>query len=115
MYLQIMEQIRQRIAIGDWSPGQELPSIRALAAGLKISVITIKRAYEDLESEGVIETHHGRGSFVARRPVLSMQVHERRLEEYLTTVGQLARVIGLSEEELIKRLRKTQRDAGKKP
>ena len=44
MYLQIMEQIRARIAAGDWPPGKELPSIRALAAGLNVSVITIKRA-----------------------------------------------------------------------
>ena len=65
MYLQILEQIRARVAAGDWPPGKELPSIRALAAALNVSVITIKRAYLDLESEGVIVTRHGKGSFVA--------------------------------------------------
>ena len=65
MYLQIMEQIRARIAAGDWPPGKELPSIRALAAALNVSVITVKRAYLDLENEGVIVTRHGKGSFVA--------------------------------------------------
>ena len=65
MYLQIMEQIQARIAAGDWPAGKELPSIRALAAALSVSVITIKRAYLDLENEGVIVTRHGKGSFVA--------------------------------------------------
>src|SRR4051812_6790939 len=54
MYLQICEQIRRRIAAGDWAPGKELPSIRALAADLSVSVITVKRAYLDLENEGLI-------------------------------------------------------------
>ena len=48
MYLQIVEQIRHRIAIGDWRPGYELPSIRALAVALQVSVITVKRAYLEL-------------------------------------------------------------------
>ena len=65
MYLQIVEQIRQRVAAGDWPAGLELPSIRALAADLRVSVITVKRAYLDLKSEGVIVTRHGKGSFVA--------------------------------------------------
>ena len=65
MYLQIVEQIRQRVAAGDWPPGTELPSIRTLAADLRVSVITVKRAYLDLETEGVIVTRHGRGSCVA--------------------------------------------------
>ena len=70
MYLQIMEQIRRRIAIGDWQPGHELPSIRALAAAVQVSVITVKRAYLELERDGVIVTRQGKGSFVAeqRRP-----------------------------------------------
>jgi GntR family transcriptional regulator len=53
MYLQIMEQIRQRIAVGDWPAAQPLPSIRQLATDLGVSVITIKRAYLELEREGV--------------------------------------------------------------
>ncbi|MFL6578648.1 MAG: GntR family transcriptional regulator [Povalibacter sp.] len=113
MYAQIMQQIRQRIAAGDWAPGQELPSIRALAAGLNISVITIKRAYEELESEGAIETHHGKGSFVARRPVRSDSRHEDELEIHLTAAVGVARVLGLSFEDLTRRLRKAQRDLEK--
>ena len=65
MYLQIMEQIRRRIAVGDWKAGQPLPSIRQLAVDLQVSVITVKRAYLELEREGVIATQHGKGSVVA--------------------------------------------------
>ena len=65
MYLQIMEQIRRRIAVGDLIAGQPLRSIRQLAADLQISVITIKRAYLELERDGVIATQHGKGSVVA--------------------------------------------------
>ena len=66
MYLQIMDQVRRRVAVGDWPPGQELPSIRALAASIQVSVITVKRAYLELEREGVIVTRQGRG-IVRRR------------------------------------------------
>ena len=45
MYLQIMEQIKQRVAVGEWAPGEEIPSIRQLAVSLSVSVITVKRAY----------------------------------------------------------------------
>ena len=61
MYLQIMEQIRHRIAVGDWQPGQEIPSIRALAVATAVSVITVKRAYLELERAGVIVTRQGKG------------------------------------------------------
>jgi GntR family transcriptional regulator len=114
MYLQIMEQVRQRIAIGDWHPGRELPSIRALAAGLNISVITIKRAYEELETEGLIETHHGKGSFVAKRPVVNTNVHMEQLDEHLAAAARLALITGATEDDLIRRLRRAQRNLGKK-
>jgi len=60
MYLQIIEQVRRRIAVGDWGPGQEIPSIRALAVSTRVSVITVKRAYLELEHAGVIVTRHGK-------------------------------------------------------
>ena len=74
MYLQIMEQIRHRIAVGDWPAGQELPSIRALAARSQVSVITVKRAYLELERDGVIVTRQGKGSFVADTADLSTRL-----------------------------------------
>jgi len=114
LYLQIMEQIRQRIAAGDWAAGKELPSIRALAADLAVSVITIKRAYLDLESEGVIVTRHGKGSFVADVNGLAGELQEEKLDEHLAAAAAIARGLDLSDEELAARLRRAQREVKKK-
>ena len=65
MYQQIVDQITARVMAGDWLPGQALPSIRELAADSGVSVITVKRAYEDLERAGLIATRQGTGSVVA--------------------------------------------------
>jgi len=114
MYLQILEQIRARVAAGDWPPGKELPSIRALAAALNVSVITIKRAYLDLESEGVIVTRHSKGSFVAEVNGLAGELTEAKLDEHLNEAAALGRQLGLSEDELAARLRRAQRNLEKK-
>ena len=105
MYLQIVEQIRQRVAAGDWPAGQELPSIRALAADLRVSVITVKRAYLDLESEGVIVTRHGKGSFVADAQGLAKDMRLAQLDTHLAAAGEIARSLGMPEPELTDRLR----------
>ena len=110
MYLQIMEQIRARIAAGDWPAGKELPSIRALAAGLNVSVITIKRAYLDLETEGVIVTRHGKGSFVAEVNGLAGELHEEQLNEHLAAAAGIGRLLGLTADELAARLRRALKD-----
>jgi GntR family transcriptional regulator len=110
MYLQIMEQIRLRIAAGDWAAGKELPSIRALAADLRVSVITVKRAYLDLESEGVILTRHGKGSFVAEASGLATELQSAQLDTHLSAAVGAARALGLEETELVARLRKTFRN-----
>lgn len=68
IYLQIMEQIRQKVAVGEWKPGESIPSIRALAVELQVSVITVKRAYLELEREGIIVTQHGKGSIGRATP-----------------------------------------------
>ncbi len=114
MYLQIMEQIRLRIAVGDWAAGKELPSIRALAADLRVSVITIKRAYLDLESEGVIFTRHGKGSFVADVNGLAGELQAEKLDQHLTAAAQVGRLLGLTEEELAARLRLAKRNLDQK-
>ena len=110
MYLQILEQIRARVAAGDWPPGKELPSIRALAAALNVSVITIKRAYLDLENEGVIVTRHGKGSFVAEVNGLAGEIKEAQLDEHLEQAAQIGRELGLGAEELAERLRRVHQD-----
>jgi DNA-binding transcriptional regulator YhcF (GntR family) len=110
MYLQIMEQIRARIAAGDWPAGKELPSIRALAAGLNVSVITVKRAYLDLENEGVIVTRHGKGSFVADVNGLAGELKEEQLDEHLAQAAGIGRLLGLTPDELAERLRRAHRN-----
>lgn len=100
MYRQIMEQIKRRVAVGDWLPGQQLPSIRELAATVRVSVITIKRVYLELEREGVIVTHQGKGTFVAEDLQLSQKLHERELEEHLENAVRVASILGLDAKEL---------------
>jgi GntR family transcriptional regulator len=105
MYVQIMEQIKQRVAVGDWSTGQEIPSIRQLAIDLRVSVITVKRAYLELEREGVIVTQHGKGSFVAASAGLGPRLLEEDLEKHLDQAVRLGAQLGLSPDELASRLR----------
>jgi GntR family transcriptional regulator len=105
MYLQIMEQIKQRVAVGEWARGEEIPSIRQLAVALRVSVITVKRAYLELEREGVIVTQHGKGSIVASDPDLSPRLYDQELAEHLDQVVRLGALLGLTPEELASRLR----------
>ena len=114
MYLQIKEQIRHRIAVGEWQPGHEVPSIRALAIELRVSVITIKRAYAELESEGVIDTRHGKGSFVTDAKGLSTELQQQELDDHLVAAARVAKLLGIGDEELAARLRKAERKAEKK-
>ena len=109
MYLQVKEQIRHRIAVGELKAGDEIPSIRALAAQIRVSVITIKRAYLELELEGVIQTRQGRGSFVAEGADLADSLKEQALEEQLTAAAQTAALLNLDEDELAERMRRAAR------
>jgi len=105
MYLQIMEQIKQRVAVGDWPRGEEIPSIRQLAVELNISVITIKRAYLELEREGVIVTQQGKGSTVAMDPSLGARLYGQDLARHLDQAARLGALLGFSPVELAARLR----------
>ena len=105
MYLQLMEQIRRRIAVGDWLPGEEIPSIRALAASTRVSVITIKRAFLELEREGVIVTRQGRGTFVADNVELGRDLRGRELDAHLAAAARVGRELGLDSATLADRLR----------
>jgi len=110
MYLQIKEQIQQRVAMGDWVSGQEIPSIRALAVATRVSVITVKRAYLELEREGVILTRQGKGSFVSDGAQLPTTLQERELDGHLEAAVHIGRLLGLSEEQLAERLRNAGRE-----
>lgn len=101
IYVQIMKQIQTAILSGELTEGTALPSIRQLAKDLKISVITTKRAYEELEKSGFIYSIVGKGSFVAEQNL--EVIREKKLkviEEQLSAVISNSREIGLSYEEL---------------
>lgn len=114
LYLQIKEQIQHRIAVGELEPGDEIPSIRALAAGARVSVITIKRAYLELELEGVIQTRHGRGSFVAEGVRLDETLKRKELDQHLEAAARLAALLRLTDDELAQRLRRVSREFGQR-
>ena len=97
IYEQIVTQLRQKIASGELSPGDMLPSIRALAKDLRISVITTKRAYDELEHQGLVTTVAGKGCFVAERnPEWIREDVLRQIEEHMQEIARLAAQIGVS-------------------
>jgi GntR family transcriptional regulator len=106
MYLQIIDQIKQKIAVGDWAAGDEIPSIRQLAVALRVSVITVKRAYLELERDGIIVTQQGKGSFVAPDPALGPRLYEEKMATHLEEAARLGTTIGMSDREIVSRLRK---------
>jgi len=107
MYLQIVEQVKQRVAVGEWAAGEEIPSIRQLAVALSVSVITVKRAYLELERDGVIVSRQGKGSVVARDPQLGPRLYETEFEEHLEQVVRLGEILGLNGEEIAQRVHET--------
>ncbi len=106
IYEQIVRQVRSQILGGELSPGDALPSIRKLAQILQISVITTKRAYDELEHEGLIDTVGGKGTFVSAPNADFLR--EKRIkaaEEKLREAVDEARAAALSGDELIEMLR----------
>ena len=101
IYRQIVEQLEQQIIAGGLAPDTPLPSIRNLAKDLKISVITTKRAYEELEARGCIYTMPGKGCFV-RQPsqVARQEAGLREIEQHLSAAWDLARKQGVSGQDL---------------
>lgn len=106
IYEQIMSQIKGLVMSGTLEPGTQLPSIRALANSLRVSVITTKRAYAELEAQGFLETVQGKGSFVAGG---NMElIREERLRDVEALLGQAleqGRGAGLADDEIIEMMR----------
>lgn len=101
IYEQIVRQIKSTVLQGELKEGDALPSMRLLAKELRISVITTKRAYEELERDGFINTVPGKGCFVAAQdPMLAREDALRRMEEYLAQAVDVARGAGLTLEEV---------------
>ena len=106
IYDQISSQIKAQIIAGTLRSGDALPSIRALAKDLKISVITTKRAYDELEAEGFIITVAGKGCFVAEKNLdLVREQQLKDLEGHLTAAVELAKSCNISHQELHEMLR----------
>ena len=111
IYEQIMEQIKAQIIGGDLQEDESLPSIRSLAKDLRISVITTKRAYEELEKEGFIYTVAGKGSFVAPKNVeLLREENLKKIESYIQEIRKLAIPCGLNMEDIIEMFRILEED-----
>lgn len=105
IYEQIVGQIKAAIVKGELAEGEQLPSIRALANSLRVSAITTKRAYADLEAAGLIETVQGKGSFVAGgNAELIREEQLREVEELLSRAVERGRACGLSDDELTEML-----------
>lgn len=101
IYEQICMQIKSKIMDGTLEAGEALPSMRALAKDLHISVITVQRAYEDLTRDGFIETVTGKGSFVAAQNIEFIQEEQLRIaEELLQKAAQIGRTHGIAYEQM---------------
>ncbi len=101
MYNQIMDQIVAKVMAGDWCAGQALPSIRELASASGVSVITVKRAYLELERAGVIVTRQGKGSFVAETQDMHRQLIRDEFDTHMTGMLHAAAKLGLREKEIL--------------
>ena len=101
IYEQIVTQVKNSILSGELAQGEALPSIRLLAKELRISVITTKRAYEELEREGFIVTMSGKGSFVAPQNMELVREEQRRaVEQHLSDAVAAAKTAGIGRQEL---------------
>lgn len=105
IYEQIFDQIRSAIVRGELAEGEQLPSIRALANSLRVSAITTKRAYADLEAAGLVETVQGKGSFVAGgNAELIREEQMREVEGLMARAVERGRALGLTDGELTEML-----------
>jgi GntR family transcriptional regulator len=111
IYEQIYTQIKNSIISGELSEGDMLPSIRSLAKDLRISVITTKRAYDELEKQGYINTIPGKGCYVAKRNFeVIREEYLKKIEEYMQKISELASICKISNDELIEMFRVLERE-----
>jgi len=111
IYRQIVEQVKGAVAAGLLAPGDRLPSHRDLSGELVVAPLTVKKAYDTLESEGVVRTERGRGTFVARRSAETAGEALRALAIRARGLARQARVMGLGVEEVIEVVRRAFREA----
>ncbi|MDD7305919.1 MAG: GntR family transcriptional regulator [Peptoniphilaceae bacterium] len=105
LYLQIKNQIKAQIISGDLNVGEQLPSIRYMAKELRISMITAKRAFDELELEGFIDSVQGKGNFVApQNKELIKEEYLKKIEENLQEAIKLAKFVNIGNDELLEML-----------
>ena len=106
IYLQIKNQIKSQIISGDLQVGDKLPSIRFMAKELRISMITAKRAFDELEAEGFIDSVQGKGNFVARQnKELIREEYLKKIEEKIQDIIEFSDIIGLSKKEIMQMIK----------
>lgn len=105
IYEQITSQIKAMVMSSELRTGDPLPSMRTLAKSLHISVITVQKAYEDLQRDGFIETTVGRGSFIAaQNKAFYQEEQQKKAEEHLAVAAETGRIGGIPLEKLIELL-----------
>ena len=101
VYEQLMDQIKQEIIDGTLKEGEALPSVRNLAGELKISALTVKKAYDKLEEEGFTVTVHGKGSYVAETDrQLALEARKKAVEDDFAASVSKARSVGLTDDDI---------------
>ena len=101
IYDQLMEQIKNEIISGGLKEGEALPSVRTLSGELKISALTVKKAYDKLEEENFVNTVHGKGTFVTATDMeLAVEARRHAVEEDFCRAVAKARAVGMSDEEI---------------
>ncbi len=102
IYEQLMDQIKNEILSGGLAENEVLPSVRALSAELRISALTVKKAYDRLEEEGFVITVHGKGTYVAAADrQLALEARRKTVEDAFAAAVQKARAVGFTREEIL--------------
>ena len=115
VYRQIIDQVMTGIAAGTLSTGDQLPTVRQLAVDLEINPNTVVRAYKELEIRGLIDTHHGTGTFIGNNKVKRNEVeHQRQLNQLVSEFTARAGAAGFTVDELLEQLKELQAESKKK-
>ena len=115
VYRQIIDQVMTGIAAGTLSTGDQLPTVRQLAVDLEINPNTVVRAYKELEIRGLIDTHHGTGTFIGTNKVKRNEVeHQRQLNQLVSEFTARAGAAGFTVDELLEQLKDLQAESKKK-
>jgi len=115
MYEQIVVQVVAKVMAGEWRAGDPLPSIRELAANSRVSVITVKRAYLELEHAGVIVTRQGKGSFVADTLDATQALATQEFQTQLQGLLDAAKKLGLDRRQIVERVEQALSDEADPP